>query len=89
MTVTSAATQTTYAAHIVTYQAVDLGEPLVLVMERADGVDLAVAEHIRPQFYAELGDALRLLTRSGWTPGAPVLVEPGYWVAAVTKEADL
>lgn len=78
-------TRTTFQAHIVTHHAEHIGEPGVIVMERTDGIDSAVATMFKLGFYAELTDYAAALEQRGWTVVATDPQTPGYYVASVTR----
>jgi hypothetical protein len=70
------------AAYIVTGEAMALGDPVALVMTRADetGEAQVLLAHLLPAS-ADLTDALDELERQGYRfPNPPTEVETGYWV---------
>lgn len=79
---------TTYAAHIVTSEAVALGDPEIIVMTRDEGMG---AEEIERFPLTELVpdgfDALSLLVDRGYRPvGDITYVDTGYTIQNVAKD---
>lgn len=82
-------TDTLAAAHIITADAVALGDPEIIVMTRAD--ETGAADEIErinvPATYAtDLDEIQTGMHMFGWrVTGDPTLVEPGYFIVDVER----